>query len=277
MTHSPQQIRALLERAGTKPRRSLGQNFVGDPNTVRRIARLAEVAADDLVVEIGPGLGSLTLALCEVGARVIAIEVDPTLSEILRDVTDASSVTVVTADALGIDWVELLPSDAHAKVVANLPYNIGTSILLDVLARAPMVDSLLIMVQQEVAQRLVAGPGSKTYGIPSVKLAWWADAEIIGTVPPTVFVPQPRVESSLIKVVRHGRQPSDVSVQQVGALVDTAFGQRRKMLRRSLAEVVTESAYAEAGVPPTARPEAVGLEGWIALARAASAGSVRDP
>lgn len=271
MTHSPQQVRALLDSVGAQPRRSLGQNFVADPNTVRRIVRLAEVGAGDAVVEIGPGVGSLTLALREVGATVFAVEIDAALAAVVSNLFDGG-VTVLNADALAVDWPSVLGDQERWTLVANLPYNVGTTIVLDVLERAPMVDSLLIMVQQEVAQRLVAGPGSKTYGIPSVKLAWWADAKIVGSVPPTVFVPQPRVESSLVRVVRHTRSPEEVSRSSVERLVDTAFGQRRKMLRKSLAAHLDQQAFDLAGIESTARPESVGIEGWIALARVAPSG-----
>ncbi len=268
MTHSRQQVRALLDAAGAEPRRSLGQNFVADPNTVRRVVRLAGVHPGDAVVEIGPGVGSLTLALREAGASVVAVEIDPTLAAIVAEVTD-DDVEVVVADALEVDWVDLLASRSTWKLVANLPYNIGATLVLDVLQSAPMVDSLLVMVQQEVAERLVAGPGSKTYGIPSVKLAWWADAEIVGSVPPTVFVPRPRVDSALVKVDRHDRQPEDVSPIALAELLDTAFGQRRKMLRKSLGDRLDPTVFTAAAVAPTCRPEDVDLDGWIALTRAA--------
>ena len=276
MTHSRQRIRDLLAAAGVEPRRSLGQNFVADPNTVRRVVRLAEVADGDAVVEVGPGVGSLTLALREAGADVLAIEIDPTLAAVVREVVD-DGVTVLVADALTVDWPEVLAGRAQWKLIANLPYNVGTTIVLDVLEQAPMVDSLLIMVQHEVAQRLVAGPGSKTYGIPSVKVAWWADAAIVGSVPPTVFVPKPRVESSLVRLVRHDRQPDDVTSAEVAALVYTAFGQRRKMLRRSLGEHVGDHVFEAAGIDPTLRPEMVGVDGWIDLARAAGRDDVSVP
>jgi 16S rRNA (adenine1518-N6/adenine1519-N6)-dimethyltransferase len=268
VTHNRQQVRALLDEAGAEPRRSLGQNFVADPNTVRRIVRLAGVQPGDAVVEIGPGVGSLTLALREAGASVVAVEIDPTLAAIVREVTD-DEVSVVVTDALEVDWSELLASRPTWKLVANLPYNVGATLVLDVLQSAPMVESLLVMVQQEVAARLVAGPGSKTYGIPSVKLAWWADAEIVGSVPPTVFVPRPHVDSALVKVVRHDRQPDDVSLTALAELLDTAFGQRRKMLRKSLGDRLDPAVFAAAAVEPTGRPEDVDLEGWIALTRAA--------
>lgn len=271
MTHNRQQVRALLDEAGAEPRRSLGQNFVADPNTVRRIVRLAGVQPGDAVVEIGPGVGSLTLALREAGASVVAVEIDPTLAAIVREVTD-DEVSVVVTDALEVDWSELLASRPTWKLVANLPYNVGATLVLDVLQSAPMVESLMVMVQQEVAARLVAGPGSKTYGIPSVKLAWWADAEIVGSVPPTVFVPRPHVDSALVKVVRHDRQPEDVSPTALAELLDTAFGQRRKMLRKSLGDRLDPTVFAAAGLEPTCRPEEVGLDGWIALTRAAQAG-----
>lgn len=267
MTHSPQTVRALLADAGLEPRRSLGQNFVVDPNTVRRIVRLAGIEADDPVVEVGAGLGSLTLALREVDADVLAVEVDQRLADVLADVVD-ESVEIMVADALTVDWSAALASRPSWKLVANLPYNVGTTIILDVLERAPMVESMLVMVQHEVADRLTAGPGSKTYGIPSVKVAWWADAEIVATVPPTVFVPRPRVSSALVALTRHTRQPSDVTFGEVGKLVEASFGQRRKMLRRSLADLVSDEAFEAASIDSAVRPETVGIDGWIALTRA---------
>lgn len=269
MTHSPQQIRALLAEVGAEPKRSLGQNFVGDPNTVRRIVRLAEVGPGDDVVEIGAGLGSLTLALEEAGAQVVAVEVDETVAEVLGTLV-APTTRVVVADAARLTWAELLDTGRRWKLVANLPYNVGTGLVLDVLSGAPMIDSMLVMVQREVGERLAAPAGTKTYGIPSVKVAWWADAEVVGRVPPTVFVPRPRVESVLVRLVRHERQPDDVTFPAVAHVVEQAFGQRRKMLRRSLAGLVDDAGFEAAGLAPTARPEELDLAGWAALARVAT-------
>ena len=267
MTHSPGQIRALLEEHGLAPSRALGQNFVADANTVRRIARLAGVGPGDRVVEIGAGLGSLTLALLEAGAAVTAVEVDRHLLPVLRGVVEPAGAVVVEGDALRLDWADLLATHGPPwALVANLPYNIATPLVLEVLRQAPQIDRLLVMVQREVGERLAAGPGSKAHGIPSVKVAWWAEAEVVGVVPPTVFVPPPRVESALVRVRRRPPAGDESARAAVFALVEAGFGQRRKMLRRSLADLVTPEAFAAAGVRPEARAEELALADWCRLA-----------
>ena len=205
MTHSRQAIRALLDGIGTAPRRDLGQNFVADPNTVRRIARLAGVGPGDHVVEIGAGLGSLTLALAETGADVTAVEVDPRIAGVLRTVlSDAgvpdTNVTVVEADAMTLDWSAVLDGGDHWTLVANLPYNVATPLVCDLLDEVPAIERMLVMVQREVADRFVADPGSKQYGAVSVKIAYWASARLVGVVPASVFVPRPNVESALVEI-----------------------------------------------------------------------------
>jgi 16S rRNA (adenine1518-N6/adenine1519-N6)-dimethyltransferase len=266
VTHSPSAIRGLLEEHGVSPSRALGQNFVADANTVRRVARLAGVGAGDHVVEVGAGLGSLTLALLETGAAVTAIEVDSHLTPILREVVQPEGATVLDADVMGLDWSAVLSSHPSWVLVANLPYNIATPLVLDVLAGAPMVERLLVMVQLEVGERLAAGPGTKAYGIPSVRRAWWADAAVIGKVPPTVFVPPPRVESALVDIRRHPPAGDDDRRRAVFALVEAGFGHRRKMLRRSLAEHATVDDLAAVGIRPEARAEELDLADWIRLA-----------
>jgi 16S rRNA (adenine1518-N6/adenine1519-N6)-dimethyltransferase len=270
VTHSPAGISALLAEAGREPSRALGQNFVADPNTVRRIARLAGVGAGDRVVEIGAGLGSLTLALLETGAVVTAVEVDRHLVPLLRRVTEPAGATVVEADAMTLDWDELLGA-ASWTLVANLPYNIATPLVLDLLAGVPQIERLLVMVQLEVGERLAGHPGDRSYGIPSVKVAWWADARVVGKVPPSVFVPQPRVDSALVEVRR--REPAGDEAQRAAVfrLVDAGFGQRRKMLRRSLVDHVGADAFAAAGVRPEARAEELEVADWLRLATAAAA------
>lgn len=273
MTHSPTTIRGLLAARGLEPSRALGQNFVADPNTVRRIVRLAGVAPGDRVVEIGAGLGSLTLALREVDAEVVAVEVDRHLLPILREVAEPAGARVVHADAMSLDWSALLgPADPDRPwaLVANLPYNIATPLVLDLLADAPQIEHMLVMVQLEVGERLAAEPGDRAQGIPSVKLAWWADARIVGKVPPTVFVPPPRVESALVDIRRHPVPGDDAERQQVFALVEAGYQQRRKMLRRSLADRVPPDAFARAGVRPEARAEELSLADWRRLAAATS-------
>jgi 16S rRNA (adenine1518-N6/adenine1519-N6)-dimethyltransferase len=268
MTLSPREVRALLDEHGLAPSRALGQNFVADPNTVRRIARLAEVGPGDRVVEVGPGLGSLTLALAETGASVTAVELDRHLLPILRQVVEPAGVRVVQGDAMSLDWDELLgsaPGEGPWSLVANLPYNIATPLVLDLLAGVPAIRRMLVMVQREVGERLAAGVGDKAYGIPSVKAAYWAEASVVGRVPPTVFVPQPRVESVLVRLVRRDHPPVDVDPSRLFRLVAAGFNQRRKMLRRSLAGLVDPSDFAAAGVRPEARAEELTLAEWARL------------
>jgi 16S rRNA (adenine1518-N6/adenine1519-N6)-dimethyltransferase len=267
MTHSPSAIRALLDSHGLAPSRALGQNFVADANTVRRIVRLAQVGDGDHVVEVGAGLGSLTLALLEAGAEVTAVETDAHLVPILREVVEPAGATVIEADATTLDWPALLAPQPSWVLVANLPYNIATPLVLDLLAGAPEIERMLVMVQLEVGERLAAGPGTKAYGIPSVRRAWWADAAVVGKVPPTVFVPPPRVESALVELRRHS-PPGDGELRQVVfGLVEAGFGQRRKMLRRSLAGRATADDLVAAGIRPEARAEELELDAWIRLAR----------
>lgn len=267
MTHSPADIGRLLERFDLAPRRDLGQNFVADPNTVRRIARLAGVGPGDQVVEIGPGLGSLTLALIERGAAVTAVEVDPGLVTAARSVV-GDRAEIVEADARRFDWDSVGGGVGPITVVANLPYNIGTGLVVDILAEVPRVVSLLVMVQTEVAERLTAEPGSKTYGIPSVLVARHASATVVGRVPATVFVPRPKVESSLVEIVRHEHPPVAIDHDTLAAVVSAGFGQRRKMLRRSLAGLVTATQLAALGIDPTRRAEELDLVEWAAIGEA---------
>jgi len=265
VTHSPSAIRALLAAHDLVPSRALGQNFVADANTVRRIARLSGVGSGDAVVEVGAGLGSLTLALLETGADVTAIETDAHLVPILREVVEPVGATVVEADAMRVDWSALLGGSAWV-LVANLPYNIATPLVLDLLQGAPAIERMLVMVQLEVGERLAAEPGTKAYGIPSVRRAWWADAGVVGKVSPTVFVPPPRVESALVDIRRHAPAGDEALRQAVFALVEAGFGQRRKMLRRSLAGLATVDDLVAAGIRPEARGEELALDAWIRLA-----------
>ena len=230
MTHSRTRIHELLGDSGLAPRRDLGQNFVSDPNTVRRIAALAAVGPGDHVVEIGAGLGSLTLALAETGAAVTAIEVDRGIVPVLREVVaDVPSVDVVEADAMSTDWAQLLAGADRWTLVANLPYNVATPLVCDLLDEVPAVTSMLVMVQREVGERFAAPPGSKQYGAVSVKIAYWATARVVGHVPASVFVPRPNVESALVRIDRH--DPPEVDRNALFTLVRTSFGQRRKMLQ----------------------------------------------
>jgi 16S rRNA (adenine1518-N6/adenine1519-N6)-dimethyltransferase len=240
---------------------------------VRRIARLAGVGAGDRVVEIGAGLGSLTLALAETGAAVTAIEVDSGLVPALRSVVEPVGVTVVEGDALRLDWAALLGAGPWV-LVANLPYNVATPLVADLLDGVPAISRMLVMVQREVAERLAAGPGDDAYGAVSVKVAYWATAKVVGRVPATVFHPVPNVEWALVRI---DRRPApavgpDVDPEWLFRLVKAGFGQRRKMLRRSLAALVPAEAFAAAGIRPEARAEELAVEDWGRLAACTSSG-----
>lgn len=268
MTLTRTQVVDLLTRHGIAPSRALGQNFVVDPNTVRRIARLAEVGPGDPVLEIGPGVGSLTTELASLGCEVTALELDRHLLPVLDEVVGPLGVRVVDGDALTVDFDALLAGHPRWHLVANLPYNVATTIVLDLLDGVPAIDTMLVMVQREVGERLAAGPGSAAYGIPSVKVSLWAHAEVVGKVPATVFVPRPRVESVLVRIRRRPVPAIDADLDVVFSLVRQAFGQRRKMLRRSLAGRVTPEQFATAGIGSDRRPEELGIVEWGALADA---------
>ena len=265
VTHSHADIQRILDAAGHSPRRSFGQNYVGDPNTVRRIAALASVGPGDLVVEIGAGLGSLTLALHETGAEVIAVEVDTDVVPVLEEVLGGTDIEIVSNDARTIDWEAML-GGRRASVVANLPYNIATPLVLDLLDHVPLIRRYLVMVQREAGERLAASAGSRIYGIPSVKVAYWGTAKIVGSVPASVFVPRPKVESVLVEIIRGADPAIDAPLDRFTELVRAAFGQRRKMLRRSLAELVSDEDFAAASIDPSRRPETLTPKEWGALA-----------
>ena len=262
------QVRSLLDRHGISPKRSLGQNFVVEPNTVRRIAELAEVGEGDRVVEIGPGVGSLTLALLEAGASVVAIEVDDVLVDVLAEVTaghQPDRIRIVHGDAMDTDWDDLLGAGPW-KLVANLPYNISVPLICDLLDGVPAIGEMVVMVQREVADRLVAGPGDDAYGLPSVKVAYHAEARVLGRVPPSVFLPRPRVDSALVGLRRLSEPATDVDREVLFQVVRAGFGQRRKMLRRSLRGILDEAAIVGSGGDPTARAEELGLDQWASMA-----------
>jgi 16S rRNA (adenine1518-N6/adenine1519-N6)-dimethyltransferase len=265
VTHSPQDLRALLDRHGLEARRALGQNFVIDPNTVRRIARLAEVGAGDPVIEIGAGLGSLTLALVEHEADITAVEMDRDLVPILREIVEPHGVRVVEGDAREVDWSEILANHESWSLVANLPYNVATPLILDLLRDVPKITSMLVMVQREAGERLAATSG-KAVGIPSTLVAFHGVAEVVASVPATVFHPQPRVESVLVRIRRHDTPPVSTPLAEIEPVLRAAFGQRRKMLRRSLVDRVSPEGFAVADVDPQARPETLDLEAWARLA-----------
>lgn len=270
----PAEIRELATRLGVVPTKKLGQNFVHDANTVRRIVRAADLAPDDVVVEVGPGLGSLTLGLLPAARHVYAVEIDPRLAGALPSTVAghvpecASRLSVVTTDALTVRAADLPGATA---LVANLPYNVAVPVVLYLLAELPDLRRGLVMVQQEVADRLTAGPGSRVYGVPSAKLAWYAAARQAGRVPPRVFWPVPNVDSGLVAFTRREPPAPPEHREEVFALVDAAFAQRRKMLRTALAgwagsPAAAERALAAAGVPPTARGEELDIAQFAAIA-----------
>ncbi len=268
------EIRRLAAELDVTPTKKLGQNFVVDANTVRKIVHVADVRAGEHVVEIGPGLGSLTLAILETGATVTAVEIDHRLAEQLPETVAArmpdaiERLRVVDADAMRVSE---LPGPAPTALVANLPYNVSVPVLLHMLETVPTWTSGLVMVQLEVADRLAARPGSKVYGVPSAKVAWYAETSRVGTVPPKVFWPVPNVDSGLVRLVRHEAPEVAVARQQVFSVVDAAFAQRRKMLRQALSGLFGSSATAEAaitvaGQQPTARGETLDIAAFAAIA-----------
>ncbi len=278
----PRTIRELAAALDLRPTKQRGQNFVHDANTVRRIVAAAGVGADDVVLEIGPGLGSLTLGLLEVAAVVVAVEIESSLARQLpitaadRLGDRAERLRVIEADALTVD---VLDDPQPTAVVANLPYNVSVPVLLHVLAHFDTITSGLVMVQSEVADRLVAPPGSRTYGVPSAKLAWYCAAKRVGSVPPTVFWPVPNVDSGLVSLTRREPPVTTASRQEVFAVVDAAFAQRRKMLRSALSGMFGSSAAAEqalvgAGIDPQARGEVLGITDFARIAEARRIASV---
>jgi 16S rRNA (adenine1518-N6/adenine1519-N6)-dimethyltransferase len=262
VTLTRRQIDELLESRDLRPSRALGQNFVADPNTVRRIARLAAVGPGDHVLEIGAGLGSLTLALAETGADVTAVEIDRHVLPLLREVVEPVGVQVIQGDASALDWSCVLRRATTWALVANLPYNVATPLVLDLLDDVPAIERMLVMVQREAGERLAARAGDAAYGIPSVKVAYWATAEVVGRVSASVFVPRPRVESVLVQIRRRPVPAVAADADVLFGLVRRAFGQRRKMLRRSLDGSVNADQFAVADVPPSARPEELDIDAW---------------
>jgi 16S rRNA (adenine1518-N6/adenine1519-N6)-dimethyltransferase len=275
---TPGDVREIAGRLGVRPSKRLGQNFVIEQGTVRRIAALAAPGPADVVLEVGPGLGSLTLALLEAGAgQVVAIEIDQVLAgELPRTLAErapalAARVTVLNADALRVGQGDL--SAPPSMLVANLPYNVAVPVVLHLLAAVPALTRGLVMVQAEVADRMCAPPGSRVYGGPSVKLAWYATARSAGTVPRSVFWPVPNVDSWLVAFTRHDPPATTASRKEVFALVDAAFAQRRKTLRAALAGWAGSAPEAErllraAGIDPGARGESLGVAEFARLAAA---------
>lgn len=277
-------IRELCAQLNIRPTKTLGQNFVNDPGTVRKIVRNAGVQAGEQVLEIGPGLGSLTLALLEAGAQVSAVEIDPPLAQALPTTAQArfpeAKLQVFTADALTITGPESIDGAAPTRLVANLPYNVAVPIVLTVLEKLPSIQTVLVMVQAEVADRLAATPGNKIYGVPSAKVAWYASARRTLTIGRNVFYPVPNVDSALVKIERRPHPDTAATREQVFAVIDAAFAQRRKTLRQALAGLAgsagaAQEALERAGVSPTARGETLDIDQFAAVAQqlnAASAG-----
>ncbi|MGA5764925.1 16S rRNA (adenine(1518)-N(6)/adenine(1519)-N(6))-dimethyltransferase RsmA [Nonomuraea bangladeshensis] len=270
----PAEIRILADKLNLRPTKKLGQNFVIDAGTVRRIVRVAELSADDVVIEVGPGLGSLTLALLPSAAHVVAVEIDPVLATQLPVTVAerglADRLTVVNADAMKITPADL-GGHVPTALVANLPYNVAVPVVLHLLEALPSLRKGLVMVQSEVADRLAAGPGSKVYGVPSVKAAWYADVRRAGPVGRTVFWPVPNVDSGLVSLVRRDPPATKATREQVFAVVDAAFAQRRKTLRAALASWAGSAPEAEnilraAGVDPSARGEQLDITAFAHIA-----------
>ncbi|MGO1317031.1 MAG: 16S rRNA (adenine(1518)-N(6)/adenine(1519)-N(6))-dimethyltransferase RsmA [Cellulomonadaceae bacterium] len=277
----PVQVRELAQRLGIRPTKALGQNFVVDAGTVRRIVRAAGVVPGERVVEVGPGLGSLTLGLLDAGASVVAVEVDPVLAAELPATmarlapAQAGELTVVGGDALE---VRDLPGADPVALVANLPYNVSVPVILTFLERFPSLQRVLVMVQAEVADRLAAPPGSRTYGVPSAKASWYCATRRVATIGRSVFWPVPNVDSALVLMERRDPPVTSATREQVFAVVDAAFAQRRKMLRAALAGVAGSSARAaqllvEAGVDPTARGETLDVADFARVAERLHAGT----
>jgi 16S rRNA (adenine1518-N6/adenine1519-N6)-dimethyltransferase len=267
-------IRELAARLDVVPTKKLGQNFVTDPNTIRRIVAAAKLDGTETVVEIGPGLGSLTLGLLEVAAKVLAVEIDPKMAAALEATiakrAAGKDFTLIHEDALKITE---LPANPDA-LVANLPYNISVPVLLHFLERFESIQRGLVLVQAEVAHRLAAAPGSKVYGVPSAKLAWYAESNLAGNVGRNIFWPVPNVDSALVYFAKRETPLGDEALRlKTFAVIDAAFSQRRKTLRQALADFAGSPSLAEellirAGVNPTLRGEALGINEFVAIARA---------
>lgn len=271
-------IRALLAEHGAAPSRALGQHFLADPNTARRIVRLADLEPGARVLEIGPGVGSLTAALLEADASITALELDrhvlPLLDAVLESTGMADRVNVVHGDAMTAD-LAAISGESPVICVSNLPYNVATPIVMRLLNEAPNVTRLLVMVQREVGERMAAKVGGREYGAVTVKIAFHGVARMVGTVAPSVFLPPPKVDSALVRIDRHPQPVVDVSSREaLFGIIQTGFAQRRKMLRRALVPLFgdrTLELLEAAGIDPAARAETIELGSWAQLARAAEA------
>ena len=268
MTLTRTQVKDLLQKYGISPRKSLGQNFVVEPNTIRQIIELASIEADDFVIEVGPGIGSLTSSLLEVAGHVTAIEVDDALVRVLTDLLrpEDNRFRLVNADVMNLDVNELLAARNESwNLVANLPYNISVPLICDFLERVPVITKMTVMVQREVAERLVAKTGEKAFGLPSLKIQYFAEVKKIADVPPSVFLPKPKVDSSLVQIERREKYVTSANYDVLFELAKRSFSQRRKMLRRSLKETFDLNDFESAGIDPTRRAEDITLEEWGAL------------
>ena len=268
MTLTRTQVKDLLQKYDINPRKSLGQNFVVEPNTIRQIIELASIEADDFVIEVGPGIGSLTSSLLEVAGHVTAIEVDDALVRVLTDLLrpEDNRFRLVNADVMNLDVNELLAARNESwNLVANLPYNISVPLICDFLERVPVITKMTVMVQKEVAERLVAKTGEKAFGLPSLKIQYFAEVKKIADVPPSVFLPKPKVDSSLVQIERREKYVTSANYDVLFELAKRSFSQRRKMLRRSLREIFDLNDFESAGIDPTQRAEDITLEEWGAL------------
>lgn len=276
------EIRKLADELAVSPSKGLGQNFVHDSNICEKIVRLAGIESDDIVIEVGPGLGSLSLSIAKTGAKLIAVEIDKRLAArlpktLIEHGVEADSFVVITQDAMTLKIDEIdryLDEGKRVRLVANLPYNVSVPVLINIL-QMQVISTAMVMVQSEVATRLAAAPGSKEYGVPSAKVAWYADAKLSEAVPRTVFWPMPRVDSLLLHLEIHPPLANEELRDLTFTIIDAAFNQRRKMLRGSLSKMISEQlpnasvegVLAGAGIDPTLRAESVSIAGFLAIAR----------
>ena len=265
------EVKNLLLKYEIHPKKSLGQNFVVEPNTIRQIIKLADLDPADFVIEVGSGLGSLTLALLESCEHVTAVEVDDVLVKILKEVTGEqieNKLRVIHADVMTLDLKQVLEERSnHWNLVANLPYNIAVPMICDFLEKAPLISKMTVMVQREVAERMIAKVGDKAYGLPSVKIEYFAEAKIIADIPPTVFIPKPRVESSIVQIVRRDNTIISEDYEILFSLIKSAFRHRRKMLRSSLKGILSTDDFTATEIDPTKRAENLTLKEWELLTK----------
>ena len=265
------EVKNLLLKYEIHPKKSLGQNFVVEPNTIRQIIKLADLDPEDFVLEVGSGLGSLTLALLESCKHVTAIEVDDVLVNILKETTGnqaENKLRIIHADVMKLDLQQVLEQkNSQWNLVANLPYNIAVPMICDFLESTSLISKMTVMVQREVAERMVAKVGEKAYGLPSVKIEYFAEAKIIADIPPTVFLPKPRVESSIVQIVRRKNPMISENYEVLFSLIKSAFRHRRKMLRSSLKGILSTDDFALTEIDPTKRAENLALKEWELLAK----------